>query len=271
MEGSVHLVPLGWEVDRAVLPVKMMRPRRVHLLCNPESHPLQLHYYRQVVDHLDQLGTEHDLVRVDADSDLKGLIRALSRLIVAEIDVGNRVYVNISAAGRIGAVAAALASMAHLEGHGAAYYVRPERYDPSSEERLTHGLSIGMSGEPVDIPLFPLRLPSPESQAVLRELETRGGSARYFDLFAALNRSGVEGYVAVNKRTDRGLKGSLTVRLTKTILHPLLDANLVTTEKSGRNAVVHLTHEGEYVVSLLAGPVTKHDAWMGSRGDLKVR
>jgi hypothetical protein len=255
VERSVHLVPLGWEIDRAVLPIKAMRPHRVYLLCNPESHPFQLHFYRQVADHLDRLGIKHDLVRVDANSDLKGLVRELSRLMTSEIKTGNRVHVNISAAGRIGAVAATLVSMAHLGNHGSAYYVRPERYDPSEEERMRHGLSVGMNGDPVDIPLFPLRLPSPEGQAVLRELEARGGSARYFDLFAALHRAGVGGYTEVDKETSRELKGNLTVRLTKTILRPLLDADLVTTEKKGRNAVVHLTASGEYMASLLALPV----------------
>lgn len=257
VERSIHLVPLGWEIDRAVLPLKRLRPHRVHLLCNPESHPFQLHFYRQVADHLDKLGIEHTLVRVDANSDLKGLIRELSRLMAVEIAAGNRVYVNISAAGRIGAVAATLASMAHLENHGGAYYVRPERYDPNEEERMRHGLSVAMSGDPVDIPLFPLRMPSTEGQVVLRELEERGGSARYFDLFAALQRAGAEGYTEVDKGTSREVKGRLTVRLTKTILRPLLDAHLVTIEKKGRNAVVLLTLGGEYMASMLFPPIGK--------------
>jgi len=233
----------------------MMRPHRVYLLCNPESHPFQLHFYRQVTDHLDRLGIEHEVVRVDANSDLKGLVRELSRIMSGEIAAGNRVYVHISAAGRIGAVAATLASMACLGDHGSAYYVRPQRYDPTAEERMRHGLSVGMSGDPVDIPLFPLRLPSPEGQIVLRELTGRGGSARYFDLFAVLHRAGVEGYVQVEKGTSRELKGNLTVRLTKTILRPLLEAKLVTTEKKGRNTVVHLTLGGEYMASMLIGSV----------------
>ena len=257
VERSIHLVPLGWEIDRAVLPLRAMLPHRVYLFCNPESHPFQLHFYRQVTSNLDRLNIKHDLVRVDADKDLKELVRELSRLMQIEIAAGNRVYVNISAAGRIGAVAATLASMAHLGNHGGAYYVRPERYDPSDEERMKHGLSVGMNGDPVDIPLFPLRLPSSQRQIVLQELVARGGSARYFDLFRSLYIAGVEGYVEVNKQTSRGVKGNLTVRLTKTILRPLLDANLVITEKKSRNAVVRLTASGEYMASLLAMPIEK--------------
>ena len=264
VERSVHLIPLGWEIDRAVLPLKAMRPHKVHLFCNPESHPFQLHFYRQVAERLDRLGIQHELVRVDANADLMGLLRELSRCMASEIQAGNRVYVNISAAGRIAAVAATLVSMAHLEGHGRAYYVRPTRYDPNEEERMRHGLSVGMSGDPVDVPLFPLRLPSPEGQVVLRELEGRGGSARYFDLFAALQHAGVEGYMQVEKGTSRGLKGNLTVRLTKTILRPLLEAHLVTTEKKGRNTVVHLTHGGEYMANMLIGPLGE-PALSGSR------
>lgn len=254
MERIVHLVPLGWEIDRAFLPIKAMRPHRVHLFCNPESHPFQLHFYRQVAGLLDKAGIEHNLVKVDANSDLKGLLRELSRMMLTEISAGNRVYVNICAAGRIGAVAGTLVSMAHMGDHGKAYYVPPERYDPSDEERMRHGLSVGMGGEPIDIPLFRLPLPTHEGQIVLRELETRGGTARYFDLFAALHRAGVEGYTTVSRETSRRTKGTLTVKLTKTILRPLQDANLITKEKRGRNAVVHLTRGGEYMTCLLTIP-----------------
>lgn len=255
MELSIHLVPLGWEIDRAVLPLRTMHPQQVHLFCNPESHPFQLHFYRQVISHLDNLGIAHNLVQVDADKDLKGLVRELSRVMRAEIEAGNRVYVNISASGRIGAVASSLVSMAHLGNHGKAYYVRPERYDPSDEERMRHGLSVGMIGDPVDIPLFPLRLPSRQGQLILETLAKRGGSARYSDLFKSLHQAGVEGYIEVQRETSRKDRGNLTVKLTKTILRPLLDVGLITTEKESRNTLVRLTDSGEYMVCLLAEPL----------------
>ena len=67
----------------------------------------------------------------------------------------------------------------------------------------------------------------------------------------------MEGYTEVNKGTSRELKGNLTVRLTKTILRPLLDASLVTAERQGRNVVVHLTPAGEYMECLLVTPTAK--------------
>ncbi len=197
------------------------------------------------------MGIEVEHVAVDAHSDLRGLILQLCRLIKQEIAKGNRVYVNISAAGRVAAAAAVLASMAHLGGHGQAYYVRPEEYEVSDEDRPRHGLTKGMLEEPTEIPLFPLQLPSREGQIVLLALKEGGGSASYFDLFGFLHRGSVEGYVSVTRQTDRGVKGNLTVRLTKTILRPLVDAGLIRIEKGGRKRVVQLTEAGDYMACIL--------------------
>ena len=251
MEQIVHIIPLGWEIDRAVIPLRTVRPNKVYLLCNPESHPYQMHFFKQVVNQLDGQGILYKHVTVDSDSDIKGLVHHISRIIREEIEAGNRVYVNISASGKIGAVAAALASMAHLSDNGKAYYVRPENYHTSEDDLFTHGLSMGMKADPLEIPLFRLKLPSAEGRLVLNTLKNRNGSASYQDLFCVLARAGVDGYLEVTKQTSRKIKGNLTVRLTKTILRPLVEAGLITIERRGRRALVKITEAGDYMACLV--------------------
>lgn len=247
----MHLIPLGWEVDRAILPLETVRPNRVYILCDPESHPWQAHYFNQVTERLKALNVEFRHVRVDSISDLKGLVRELARLMKLEIESGNRVFVNISSAGKIGAVAGTLVTMAHMGGNSRAYYVRPEEYVITDESRMVCGLTKGMKGEPIEIPTFPIRLPSREGRAVLLALKQQGGSMKYYGLFRVLAAEGVEGYVEVTSHTSRKVKANLTVRLTKTILKPLHDQGLMTTSKEGRTRIVSLTDAGDFMACLL--------------------
>jgi hypothetical protein len=251
MERNVHLIPLGWEVDRAILPLEAVRPHRVYILCDPESHPWQAHYYNQVVERLKAMNVEYRHVRVDSVSDMKGLVRELAHLMKQEIESGNRVFVNISSAGKIGAVASTLVTMAHMHGCGRAYYVRPEEYVITDEARMVCGLTKGMKGEPIDVPIFPIWLPSREGSAVLLALKQKGGSMKYYELFRVLAAKGVEGYVEVTSHTSRKVKTNLTVRLTKTILKPLHEQGLVTSRKEGRTQIVSLTDAGDFMACLL--------------------
>ena len=197
------------------------------------------------------LNIEYDHVRVDSVSDLKGLVKQLVRLTKQEIASGNRVFINISAAGKISAVAATLVTMAHMGTNGKAYYVRPEEYVVADEARMTCGLTKGMKGEPLEIPIFPIRLPSREGQLILTALSKEGGSMKYPGLFRALANERIEGYIEVTSHTSRKVRGNLTVRLTKTILKPLLEAGLVILKKEGRTRIVVLTDAGEYMACLL--------------------
>lgn len=252
MEKLIHIIPLGWEADRAILPVVRMKAHRVHLLCNPSSHPRQNHFFNLVMNRLREEGVEVVHTGVDADSDLKGMAAQTAEIIRREASQGNRVYINIAAAGKLAAVGAMMAAMAHLRGHGMVYYVRPEEYIQSAEDQMKHGLTRGMAGDPLRIPVPEIQLPSENGLVVLTSLAKAGGTMRYRELFHSLYEAGSDGFkeVKVKKHTPRGVKTRLTVRLSKTILEPLLRANLVTLSKEGRERVVHLTTSGEYIAAL---------------------
>ena len=254
VERLIHIVPLGWEADRAVLPIKSMRGHGVYLLANPDSHPLQRHFLQLVRRRLEEIPVEVTTVRVDAAADLKGLVNAIGRIIQKEVKAGNRVYINASAAGKIAAVAATLAGMAHLAGNGLVYYARPEDYILSEEEQMRHGLTRGLDGDPMDIPLFRISLPSPSGCLVLCALAVKGKakSATYQDLFNLLHSAHFSGFPQITKDTKRSIKGRATVNLTKTILRPLREAGYISIEREGKRAIVTLTKEGELMADLIA-------------------
>ncbi len=253
MERLVHVIPLGWELDRAVLPVRAMKAHRAHLLCNPDAHDMQRHFFHRVSEELKGEGVEVVHTKVDSESDLKGLMRETTRLVEEEVKKGNRVYVNISSAGKLAAVAGMLASMAHLRDRGYAYYVRPEEHMRTEKGLKKHGLSRGMLGNPIMVPSFGLSLPSEAGTSVLGSLASSPQKSQsYQELFDVLRRNGVPGFdTKVTKMTLRAEKTRLTVKLTKTILKPLVDVGYVEIEKLGRRRKVNLTQSGYDMACLL--------------------
>ena len=65
------------------------------------------------------------------------MITVTAGVIVAEQSLGNRVSVNMSAAGRLTSVGATLAGMVHGV---QVYYVPANRYPETEEDRREHGL-----------------------------------------------------------------------------------------------------------------------------------
>ncbi len=256
MERLVHVVPLGWEVDRAVLPVKAMKAHRVYLLANPDSHPWSRHFLDRVRSQLEEAHIEVRQVIVDADVDLKGLVREIGRIVKKEVAAGNRIYINASAAGKIAAIAATLAGMAHLNGRGVVYYARPQGYILSEEEQMRHGLTKGLEGDPVPIPLFRIALPSSVGGLILYRMadipEPR--TVTYQEIFEWLHAADPHGFPRIARQTSRRVKTGATVKLSKTILSPLREAGYITIHHEGRRAVVELTDAGTYMAHLIAEP-----------------
>lgn len=252
MERLIHIIPLGKEIDRAVLPVQAMKAHRAHVLCDPEAGEMQ-HFFSQVSKKLEGDHVEVVHTKVDSEGDLKGLMREMTRLSEEEVQKGNRVFVNISSAGKLAAVAGMLATMAHLEERGYAYYVRPEARAKSEKDVKKRGLSIGMVGNPIQVPSFALSLPSSAGTSILRSLAASPQrSLSYQELFDVLRKNGIPGFdTKVTKVTLRAEKTRMTVKLTKTILKPLMDARFVEIEKLGRRRKVTLTQYGYDMACLL--------------------
>jgi len=193
---------------------------------------------------------------VDANDDVKGIIREVARLIKKTLQDADRVYLNMSAAGKIAAAASTLAAMAHVpRGKGMVYYVRPDSYTDSVAARRKHGLSRGMKGDPVVLPRFELRLPSVEGQLVLRALlAKRPDALSYKQLIHLLRDAKTRGFenARYEKDTPRAEKNRLNVTLNKRILQKLVSEGLVELETQGRARSVRLTVEGEYFAYLCA-------------------
>ena len=78
--------------------------------------------------------------------DLLDLMKAISKIIVNEKAEKNRIFLNMSAAGRLTSVAATLVGMAH---DVRVYYVRADNYPQDDLSRQRHGLSVCSKQDPI--------------------------------------------------------------------------------------------------------------------------
>lgn len=250
----VHIIPLGWEYDRVVQPVDSIKAHRVYLLCDPSGQPVRAHYLRKATRRFEACHIEVKSVSVDTFKDLLGTIRSISGIIQHELAQGNRVFVNVATSGKIAAIAATLAAMAHLPpDRGMVYYVAAGDYPSTQASQRLHGIAKGMDGDPVPIPLFKIRLPDPDCRIVLAELSAAPDQTlEYRAIIGALRSRGVIGFESQppEGRERRKFRTLENVRFYQRVVRKLEREALVSIVERGRARSLRLTLAGAQVASM---------------------
>ena len=268
MEEIVHIVPLGWEIDRATEPIKKMKAHRVYLLYR-DDHELIPHFIGEVKENLKAEKVEVIDVTVDGKREFEEVLLHVSRIIVNEATNHSRIHINISASGKIDAAAASLAGMYHSDKIGSLYYVVPSSYSVEEEEPkksfMEHGLSVGMK-DIYNPPNFEIKRPKPESLFVLTYLYENGPQT-YKSIINALKKADYEPFNMMDipegsspemKRNAKKEINKWTMKLRRLILEGLVDEGYVQLKPSyhGKRTLVDLTKNGEYA-AILSGKVSK--------------
>lgn len=230
----VHIAPVGYEVDRIVMPARRMRADRVILLVheNP-SQDKAVGFYEQITKqlrrHKIEVRTEHHDRR-----DLFRIIRAVRDLIGKE--EGNFVSVNLASGSKIQAIGCMMACMMFNDGHNVSpFYVEAGRY-------------LGFSGKPISegigsidaIPTYEIRRPGDRLVSALRIIRENGDRISKKDMArAALD----EKLITVNAENQSQATFS---SLDKNIISPLENHwKFIRVEKVGRTRWIQATDEGK--------------------------
>lgn len=261
LEQLVHIIPLGYEIDRVITPFDEFKAHRVYLISmddlskydKPSEHALtsrQHEYDRRNCELLRSKGIEVELHRIDM-FDIIEVMETISRLIVKEKENGNRVYVNMSACGKIPCVGATLAAMIH---NVRLYYVRANRYSSNEEEQEKHGLSICEDVRIWQLENFRFALPDDASLMLLNYLAENEKELSCDDLIRYLHSSEVEGfeeeYWELGFEKKRKVQTNYLMKLQNRYLNKLEDARYIERRKVGRNTMVNLTKTGRYVAAV---------------------
>lgn len=255
LEEIVHIIPLGIEFDRAIIPFQGregFRPNRVYLLtiqpaghAPPDMMKEHMEKAEKVKDSLKPLNIEVIVIHTKL-IDLLDVMSKISNLIYKEKAQGNNVYINMSSAGRLTSVGATLAGMFH---DVKVYYVKADRYSKTELDREEHGITICDNRDIVFLENFKILMPNELGFKVLAEIYSRG-KMRTIDIIQFLSESYVNGFNVDYFSVSRSEKTSIIMRLNRNVLDKLENAGYLKKSKLGRENEYKLTESGKYITSI---------------------
>src|SRR2546428_4522701 len=152
----VHIAPVGFEVDRIVLPAIDMKADRVWLITHDKPEEDEGGKFVKLIQgKLKEARIEYYQEQADRIG-LFDVLRVLRAIILKE--KGNSILVNVSVGSKIQAIASMMACMMFKDSAMVKpYYVVPERYTSSlakEEKQETEGLKqiIGLPEYKIEIP-----------------------------------------------------------------------------------------------------------------------
>lgn len=259
MKEIAHIIPLGHEIDRAVVPFEKLKANRAYLLTTFENGKYsfdmiqkQRYYWETVCEKLEKKDITVVTVEVDIFNMLE-VIKTVSGLVAKEKADGNTVKVNISAAGRLTSIGATLAAMAN----GAeAYYVKAKDYSENDKDKRIHGLSICLDPNQIEwLKPFGISLPQKAGLKVLAKLGQKPEEpAKINDLIEYLAKEGIEDYAEFlkinSRRFSRYDKQRASIKLNKGILMKLEEKGYISRERVGRENRVKITETGIFIAAI---------------------
>tara|TARA_B100001750_G_C15465438_1_gene576750 strand:- start:591 stop:1334 length:744 start_codon:yes stop_codon:yes gene_type:complete len=238
----VHIAPVGFEIDRVVIPAIEMKADKVYLLrhdnyAEDKSGP----YLEKIAKKLDNKNISTEIVNVNRYR-LFGIIRVVKEIIIKERD--SDIYLNIASGSKIHAVGCMMAAMLKDDRTNIhPYYAQAETYPTySGKEQQTFGVE-----EIHDLPTYQIRTPPPkllEALSIIKAEDriTKKRLAEIADDHDLIN---------VGAR-EENFQQARFASLDKNIIHPLEhDWEFIKVEKVGRNRIITLTKEGKYAAEFL--------------------
>lgn len=255
MEEIVHIIPLGYEIDRVVKPFEAVggyRPNRVYVLSSIHDvegprEVIERHerYALIVKEKLESLNIDVILVPTNLINILE-LIQKISRITREEKEKGNIVYINMSGAGRLTSVASTLSGMVH---DVKVYYVESDGYaddDPRMEER---GYTLVDEPRVMKLENFQINMPDEAQLKALVKIMVEG-RMRTIDLIEYLGSEGFSDYDVNYYGLSRNDKSAVIMKLNRNIIDKLSEKGYINKIKLGRENEYEVTETGKYVASI---------------------
>lgn len=137
----VHIAPVGFDIDRVVLPLKKMKADKVWLVLKRDvKEEIESPYIHKITSDLNKVNIEHTIERCNI-VDLFDMLNVYRSII--EQEYGNDIFINVSTGSKIQAIAGMMACMMfktdnlNIE----PYYAEPAQYlvQPEDGQQMTKG------------------------------------------------------------------------------------------------------------------------------------
>jgi len=165
----VHIAPVGFEVDRIVIPVKQTKADKVWLIVhdNP-SEDKSLTYQKNLEKQFKKEKVTVEIARVDR-LDLFATIKTVKEIIEKEID--NAIYVNVSSGSKIQAIACMMACMIFRNKNNIKpFYAEAEKYAAFEGKQQSYGVK-----RTIPLPAYQIHTPKTELIQALQLIKEKNG------------------------------------------------------------------------------------------------
>ena len=254
-ELRVHIAPVGFDVDRIVLPAVRMKADRVWLITHNKPYGDKGARFIKLI----QTGLNEARIQClqeQADRiDLFDILRALRIIILKE--KGNSILVNVSVGSKIQAIASMMACMMFKDiAMIKPYYAVPERYTTTlakeEEKQETEGLE-----DIIPMPEYKIEMPDEKLIKCLRliNLKTNGKITKRELKDAAMKADLIhvdKERTTTKKRTkEEYSEQAAYMSLNKNLIAPLQNWRFVTESKVGTHHIITLTDDGKNALKFL--------------------
>ena len=239
----VHIAPLGFEIDRIMVPVKETKSDKLWLLIHEKTAEDKSGPY------LEKIKKECKKINVElkiAYADRLSLFKAIKTIKdIIEEEKGNYIYVNVASGSKIQAIACMMACMI-LKGcdNLQPFYAEPESYAAFEGKQQSFGVK-----DTIPLPTYEIQTPKPKLLEALKIIaEQKNGKITKKEMAQIAD----EQEIITVKAEESNYSQARFASLDKNIISPLENEwKFIEIEKIGRNRWIKITEEGRNAAEFL--------------------
>ncbi len=239
----VHIAPLGFEIDRIIIPLKETKSDKLWLLVHENSSEDKSGpYLEKIKKECKKLGVELKISYADRLSIFKA-IKAVKEIISKEEN--NYIYVNVASGSKIQAIACMMACMILKECKNIQpFYAEPEKYAAFEGKQQSFGIK-----ETFPLPIYEIQTPKQKLLDALKIVHEHKNQKLTKKEMAIIAEE--KGLIIINAEKSNHSQARFA-SLDKNIIEPLeKEWGFIEVEKIGRNRWIKITEEGRNAAEFL--------------------
>ncbi|MCE2507273.1 MAG: hypothetical protein J4F36_12565 [Nitrosopumilaceae archaeon] len=239
----VQIAPVGYEIDRIVMPAKQEKADKVWLLLHenksedragPFIAKIKKQLEKQNIDVKEEYHNRRDLFKI---------IRAVKNIV--EQEKGNEIYVNLASGSKIQAIGTMMACMMFNDMQNIhPFYVEAANY-PGFESK--NPLSTGIK-EIQNVPPYSIKIPELKLINALKIIKENDGKITKKKMAELAEDKEL---ISVNPKDVQHHSMVRFTSLEKNIIQPLEEWGFIKIEKIGQNRWIKITQEGKNAAEFL--------------------
>ncbi len=242
---KVHIVPMGYEIDRIELPLKEIGADRVYLLTDDKENEIGLRYLEELDHRIKKIIDAKDFISMGCPMwDFQNLMSLICELVRKEKLAGNFVYINVSSGSKLSAIAGTLASLMY---DAIPYYAQAEKYNieyPGIEGGEIRGIASGVR-KILQIPSYTIERPADELINALAILSDKGGRISQKEYIFELEKRNLVDDTIGTEHGRKIVTKKGYAKAKRQFFEKLEEKGWVVKKGKGRSSYIELTKEGK--------------------------